>query len=202
VDRGSSGAPFTSPRIRRLFIQATVPGGVGFAANGLIAAVAAVFLSGYLHLGNRALAGLVLAILFLATAGGQLIVRRASPRLAPILGSSGLIAGLALLAITLLAANLPGLIAAAIVIGASAGICTGAGLVSLAIAVPKSQLTKITSIYYIALYGSVTIPVIGDGLIAQSTSIATAGLIICTLLAATVGAVLITLVRDRTSRPA
>jgi MFS family permease len=202
LDRGSSDAPFSSPRIRRLFIQATVPGGVGFAANGLVAAVAAVFLSGYLHLSNRALAGLVLAILFLATAGGQLIVRRASSRLAPILGSSGLIAGLTLLAITLLAPNLPGLIAAAIVIGASAGICTGAGLVSLAIAVPKSQLTKMTSVYYIALYGSVTIPVIGDGLIAQSTGITTAGLIVCALLAATVGAVLITLVRDRTSTPA
>jgi len=202
VESGSSGALFASPRIRRLFIHAIVPGGVGFAANGLVAAVAAVFLSDYLNLSNRALAGVVLAILFLATAAGQLIVRRTSQRLAPIIGSFGLVAGLALLAITLLAPSLPGLIAASTVIGASAGVCTGAGLVSLAIAVPKSQLTKMTAWYYVALYGSITVPVIGDGLIAQSTGIATAGLIVCIALAVAVVAVLVSLVHDRTSQPA
>jgi MFS family permease len=202
VDSGSSGSLFASPRIRRLFIHAIVPGGVGFAANGLVAAVAAVFLSDYLHLTDRALAGIVLAILFLATAAGQLIVRRTSPRRAPTIGSLGLVAGLTLLAITLLAPSLPGLIAASIVIGASAGICTGAGLVSLALAVPKSQLTKMTASYYIALYGSVTVAVIGDGLIAQSTGIATAGLIVCIALAVAVVAVLVSLVHDRTSQPA
>jgi len=202
VESGSNVALFASPRIRRLFIYAIVPGGVGFAANGLVAAIAAVFLSDYLHLSNRALAGVVLAILFLAAAAGQLIVRRTSPQLAPIIGSSGLIAGLALLAVTLLAPSLPGLIAASIVIGASAGTSTGAGLVSLAIAVPKSQLTKMTASYYIALYGSITVPVIGDGLIAQSTGIATAGLIVCIALAVAVVAVLVGLIHDRMSQPA
>ena len=201
VESGSGGALFATPRIRRLFVQAIVPGGAGFAANGLVAAVAAVFLSEYLNLSNRALAGLVLAILFLATAAGQLIVRRASPRLAPIIGSFGLIAGLALLAITLLAPSLLGLIAAAMVIGASAGVCTGAGLVPLAITIPKSQLTKMTAWYYVALYGSITVPVIGAGLIAQSAGIATAGLIVCIALAVVVVAVLVSLVHERTSQP-
>ena len=202
IDRDPKGAPFATPRIRRLFLHAVVPGGVGFAANGLVAAIAAVFLSDYLHPSNRTLAGGVLTILFLATAAGQLIVRRTSPRLAPIIGSSGLIAGLALLALTLLAPSLPGLIAASIVIGASAGISTGAGLVSLAIAVPKSQLTKMTASYYIALYGSITVPVIGDGLIAQRTGTATAALIVCIALAVAVFAVLVSLVRDRATQPA
>lgn len=87
-------------------------------------------------------------------------------------------------------------------IGASAGISTGAGLVSLAIAVPKSQLTKMTASYHIALYGSITVPVIGDGLIAQSTGIATAGLIVCIALAVAVVAVLVGLIHDRMSQPA
>jgi MFS family permease len=167
----------------------------------LVAAVAAVFLSDYLKLSNRALAGVVLAILFLATAAGQLIVRRTSPRLAPIIGSFGLIAGLALLAVTLLAPSLPGLIAASMVIGASAGVCTGAGLVSLAITVPKSQLTKMTAWYYVALYGSITVPVVGAGLIARTTGIATAGLVVCIALVIVVVAVLISLVHERTSQP-
>jgi MFS family permease len=200
VESDSSGALFASPRIRRLFIHATVPGGVGFAANGLVAAVAAVFLSEYLNLSNRALACVVLAILFLATAAGQLIVQHTSPRVAPIIGSSGLIAGLALLAMTLLSPSLSGLIAASTVIGASAGICTGAGLVSLAIAVPRSQLTRMTALYYMALYGTITVPVIGDGLIAQSTGIATAGLVVCIALALAVAAVLVSLVHDRMGR--
>ena len=45
VDRDPSGALFATTRIRRLFLHAVVPGGVGFAANGLVAAIAAVFLS-------------------------------------------------------------------------------------------------------------------------------------------------------------
>jgi MFS family permease len=202
VESGSNSILFASPQIRRLFIHAVVPGGVGFAANGLVAAVAAVFLSEYLNLSNRALAGVVLAILFLATAAGQLIVPRISSRFAPIIGSLGLVAGLALLAITLLAPSVPGLIAASIVIGASAGICTSTGLVILAIAVPKSQLTRMTAWYYVALYGSITVPVIGAGLIAQSAGIATAGLIICIALAVVVAAVLVRLLLDRTSQPA
>jgi MFS family permease len=101
-DVDPSGALFATPRIRRLFLDAVVPGGVGFAANGLVAAIAAVFLSDSLHLSNRTLAGGVLTILFLATAAGQLIVRRTSPL--------------------------------------------------LALAVPKSQLAKMTAAYYIVLY--------------------------------------------------
>ena len=132
---------------RRLFIRAAVPGGVGFAANGLIA-------------------------------------------------------GLALLAVTLVVPSLPGLIAASVVIGASAGICTGAGLASLAIAVPAPQRARVTAFYYIALYGSITVPVIGDGLVAQETGIAAAGLVVCAALATAVAAVLFSLARDRAgSRP-
>ena len=54
-----------------------------------------------------------------------------------------------------------------------------------------------TAFYYIALYGSITIPVIGDGMIAHSAGIATAGLIVCIALAGTVAVVLISLLRDR-----
>jgi MFS family permease len=201
VERDASGALLARPRIRRLFVHAVVPGGAGFAANGVVAAIGAVFLSGYLHRPDRALAGVVLAVLFLATAAGQLIVRRTSPQRAPIIGSCGLLVGLALLAGTLLAPSLPGLIAASIVIGAAAGICAGAGLVSLATVVPKSQLTKITASYYIALYGSITVPVIANGVIAQITSIATAGLIVCAALAAAVVAVLASVARDRPRPP-
>jgi hypothetical protein len=87
------------------------------------------------------------------------------------------------------------------VIGASAGVCTGAGLVSLAITVPKSQLTKMTAWYYVALYGSITVPVVGAGLIARTTGIATAGLVVCIALVIVVVAVLISLVHERTSQP-
>jgi MFS family permease len=197
---GSSGVKLAGPRIRRLFIHAIVPGGVGFAANALVAAIAAVFLSQSLHLHSRALAGGVLAVLFLATAAGQLIVRRTSPRRAPTIGSSGLIAGLAALAWTLLAPSLAGLVATAIVIGTSAGICTGAGVASLAVAVPGSQLMKVTSWYYAALYASIAVPVMGAGLIAQSTGIATAGLIVCIALAAAVVAVLVSDISHATDR--
>jgi hypothetical protein len=45
------------------------------------------------------------------------------------------------------------------------------------------------------------VPVIGDGLIAQRTGIATAGLIVCIALAVAVLAVLVSLVHDRTTQP-
>ncbi len=188
---GTGPGPFASSATRRLFARASVAGGVGFAANGLVAAIAAVFLAHYLHVTSRLVAGAVLAILFLATAAGQLIVRRTPARLAPVIGCAGLIAGLAVLAVTLLIPDIAGLIAAAVITGASAGVCTGAGIAALAVAVPRQQVAKITSAYYIALYGSVAVPVIADGLIAQGTGIVTAGLILCAALVAAVGGVLV-----------
>jgi MFS family permease len=201
ADHGFDRRLFTSSKTRRLFIQASIPGGVGFAANGLFAAIAAVFLAHYLNINDRLDIGGIVAILFLATAVGQLVVRRTPERLAPIIGCVGLVTGLAVLAITLVEPNLPGLIVAAIVIGASAGICTGAGLVLLAVAVPQDKLTKITSAYYVALYGSIAIPVIGCGAISQSVGIVAAGLIVCFILAVAVVGVSISLVRGSEDQP-
>jgi hypothetical protein len=44
--------------------------------------------------------------------------------------------------------------------------------------------------------------VIGDGVIAQSVGVATAGLIVCIALAGSVAVVLISLLRDRAGQPA
>jgi MFS family permease len=193
LDAADRGAAVS--KTRRRFVQASIPGAVGFAANGLFAAIAAVFLVHYLGINDRAYIGSIVAILFLATAVGQLVVRRTTGRFGPIIGSAGLVVGIATLATTLVVPNLPGLIVAAIIIGASAGICTGAGLVMLAVAVPEEQLTKVTSAYFIALYGSIAVPVIGYGVISQSTGIVTSGLIVCAFLAVAVLGVLISLLR-------
>ncbi|OAH12992.1 MFS transporter [Streptomyces jeddahensis] len=112
--------------IRGAFVRSALAAGSGFAVLGVLASMTGLFLTAELHVRNHTVAGLVVALAFLGTGSGQLLVRVLSPRSALPWACTGLVAAPALLAAALLATLLVPLLAAAVLTGLATGTAVGA----------------------------------------------------------------------------
>jgi MFS family permease len=159
-------APATGSRaIARLPVPAAAGTLAAFSANGLFAGLSGLFLATTLHHPSHALAGVALFLVFasgvasqLATAGLQ------SPRVLA-LGTASMLAGLALLVVSvrLAAPSLALFLIAGALIGAGSGaVFKGTTGIVLGLSPPDSRVAM-TSDLLIALYVGLSVPVIGAG---------------------------------------
>jgi MFS family permease len=178
-------APAAGRIPRALFIPAMIIGGIGFGANGLVTSQAAVLLTASMHITDYVVIGVVTALVFAATGVGQLLAKRvADDRRTMAGGACGLLAGLALLAVTVWWPTLPGLAGAAIILGVSCGLLIQAGFGALAAATPAHLSTRLSTSYFSGLYLLLAVAVIGTGALQMAMRPQTAQTLACAVLGA------------------
>ena len=183
-------APETSPRtgsirvqrvsvpaeVRSMFVIAALAAFAGFAVTGLFTAVAPSFLANVIGIDNHAVAGLIVASIFFASAVGQLASTTVRPQRAVALGCAILVVGMVILAVALHFSSLAGVIAAAVVSGIGQGISFSRGLAAVMDGAPADRRAEVSSTYFVVAYIAISLPVVGEGLASQAWGLRTAGL--------------------------
>ncbi|MCX4688825.1 MFS transporter [Kitasatospora purpeofusca] len=167
--------PNVPPAVRPAFLRAALAGGAGFAVTGVLTAVSGLFLATVLGLHNHALTGLVVALAFLSTAVGQLLVRVLPPARALPLACAGLVLAAALVAGALLSGTLPPLLLGACVNGLATGTAIGTGLGTVNGGVEPHRRGEAVSAFFAVLFTMLSVPVIGVGVLIRATGLRTAG---------------------------
>jgi MFS family permease len=161
--------------VRSVFATAAIAAFAGFAVTGLFTAVAPAFLTTVVGIGNHAVAGLIVCIIFASSAVSQLAAGRVPPQQAIAAGCLLLIAGMVILAGALEFSSLAGLIAAAVVAGVGQGISFSRGLAAVAEKTPPDRRAEVSSTYFVVAYLAISLPVIGEGLASHGYGLRTAG---------------------------
>ncbi len=190
----SASAWFQRPRvptaIRGAFVRAVLAAGSGFAVTGVLTAVSGLLLAGYLHVHSHAVAGGVVFVAFSGMAAGQLFARRLAPIRSQIVGCAGLVLAAALIVVALTARSLTALLAAAVIVGVSGGMCLLAGLAMTVEQAAVEQRGAVSSAFFAGLYTMLAVPAIGVGALARATNLVDAGVVfaaVVALLASAVG---------------
>jgi MFS family permease len=181
--------------MRSTFTEAAVAGFAGFAVLGLLTAVTPDFLGQELGVTSRAIVGLVVFAVFAASTTGQLALEIVPERAAIPTGAGALIGGMGSLALGLAASSLALLVLGGVIAGFGQGLSFRAGLTAVNERSPAAQRGAVASCFFIAMYIAISLPVIGEGLLAQAIGLRPAGLTFAALVAALSAAVLIRLAR-------
>jgi MFS family permease len=160
-----------------VFLRAALAGVAAFAVSGVFSSVAPEFLGLGLHRHSPALAGLLVFFLFVMSVAGQGVVVRLPNALD--LGCGLLVAGVALLAVSLAADSLAALFASAAVAGLGQGVVVSAGLASIAERAPAERRGETASSFFVVLYLGLAVPVIAAGVAIHYTSLRSAGIGFC-----------------------
>jgi MFS family permease len=163
------------PEVRQVFLTAATAAFAGFAVMGLFTAVAPSFVSGVIGIDNHAVAGVVAFSIFGASALAQLFGRRIAPQRAVAIGCALLVLGMLVIAVALYFSSLLGLIVAAAIAGVGQGISFSRGLAAVAEQSPADRRAEISSTYFVVAYVGISLPVVGEGLVAQHWGLRTAG---------------------------
>lgn len=163
------------PEVRTVFVIAALAAFAGFAVTGLFTAVAPSFLSTVIGIGNHAVAGAIACSIFAASALTQVAANRMATGRAVAVGCALLIAGMMILTAALYFSSLAGLIAAAAVSGVGQGMSFSRGLAAVVERAPAQRRAEVSSTYFVVAYIAISLPVIGEGLAAQSLGLRTAG---------------------------
>ncbi|MEV5886582.1 MFS transporter [Streptomyces sp. NPDC052020] len=187
--------PGLPPRVRAVFGPAAAASFVGFALFGVFTSVSPSFLAQSLDAHNRAVSGLVVALAFFASTGGQLAVGRVGVDRSLPLGCAALLAGLALLAGALWWDLLPLVVLSAIVGGAGQGLAFRGALSAVAEAAGAERRAAVISTLFVVAYVGISVPVIGVGLLAGPIGLEGAGLVFIACMAVLVSAAGVYLLR-------
>jgi MFS family permease len=165
--RERAGSPSgAAARSVRILIPAATATLAAFAANGLFAGLAGLFLATTLHHPSHALSGATLCLVFSSGVASQLATTGLPASRVLVLGTISMLAGLALLVVSVRLST-PSL-AMFLVGGALIGAGSGAvfkGTTGLVLdATPPEQRLAMTSDLLIALFIGLSIPVIGAGI--------------------------------------
>ncbi|MEV7529752.1 MULTISPECIES: MFS transporter [Streptomyces] len=169
--------PALPAKVRAVFVPAAVASFAGFALFGVFTSVSPAFLARYLHVDNHAVSGIVVALAFFASTGGQVAAGRVGPSRSLPLGCAVLFAGLVLLAVALATDLLVFIVLAALVGGTGQGLAFRAALSAVAAASPPDQRAAVISSLFVVAYIGISIPVIGVGLLADPLGLEGAGLV-------------------------
>jgi len=182
--------------VRATFLRAAFAAGSGFAVLGTLTAVTGLFVAQVLHLTSHLLAGSVVGIAFVCSALGQLLARRFEPdRVLPV-ACAGLALAAGLIALALATATLAPLIAGAAVNGLATGAALGAGLTAVAIGTELHERGEASSTFFAILYGMLSLPVVGVGILTEVVGLRPAGEIFAAVVAALALTVLASLLRS------
>ena len=149
--------------LRAIFIQASTAGFAGFAVLGFFTAVSPATLALLGH-HNPFLTGVVVLVVFAASAAGQAVSVRPALRTALLSGTAILIVGIALVGIAIAATSLALLVVGGIVTGGGQGLSFRAALGSITGASPVEQRAAVSSTFFAACYVGISLPVIGVGI--------------------------------------
>jgi MFS family permease len=183
------------PEVRTVFIRASTVGFCAFAVSGLFGAVAPTMLTTLLHMPSHLLAGGIVFLLFLCSAGGQFGVGRMREGLALPLGCAGLTVGVGLLAWAIASASLGLLIASAVLVGLGQGAAIGGGLRSINARAPGARRGEAASAFFVVIYVGLAVPVIGFGLAASDFGLRATGIAFSAIVAVVLVAVMASLAR-------
>jgi GAF domain-containing protein len=184
-------APTVSITVRATFIPAALAGFAGFAVLGLFTAVAPAFLGQGLGVTSRAVVGLVVFAVFAASTVGQAMLALVPEALAIPAGCLALIAGMGSLALGLGFSSLALLVTGGVIAGFGHGLSFRAGLAAVNARSPAEQRAEVASSFFVVMYIAISLPVIGEGVLAQETGLRAAGLTFAALVAGLSAVVLI-----------
>jgi MFS family permease len=185
------------PQIRATVVSAALAGFAGFAVLGLSTAVTPAFLGQTLGVRSLVVIGLIVFSVFAASTAGQLLLELIPPGGAMPAGCAGLIAGMALLALALDETSLALLVAGVVLAGAGQGLSFRAALAAVNTAAPPDRRGEVASSFFVVCYVAISLPVIGEGVLAQLAGLRTAGLVFAAVVAVIAAAVLALLARQR-----
>ncbi len=181
--------------IRAIFIRAALAAFAGFAVLGLFTAVSPAFLGQGLGVTNRAAVGAVVFAVFAASTAGQVMLPVLAEPLALPTGCVLLIAGMGLLALSLGLSSLALLVLGGVVAGLGQGLSFRAGLSALNTRAPATQRAEVASSFFVVAYVAISLPVIGEGALAQLSGLRSAGFTFAAVVAALSAIVLALLAR-------
>ncbi|MES1928456.1 major facilitator superfamily transporter [Salinisphaera dokdonensis CL-ES53] len=164
------------PEVRGVFVPAAIAGFAGFAVLGLFTAIAPAFMGQILNYSNHALTGAVVFLLFVASTVGQIGQARLPERWRLPVGCVGLIAGIALVALAIIASSLGLLVGGALVAGVGQGVAFRAGMGAVTAASPTERRGEVASTFFVVLYIAISIPVVGIGVVADTIGLRVAGI--------------------------
>lgn len=177
---------------RAAFIPAALAGFAGFAVMGLSTAVSPAFLGQVLSIKSDIVVGAVVFGIFAASTLGQRLLDFVPTRIAINAGCAGLIVGMALLAAGLASASLALLVVGATVAGGGQGLSFRAALAAVNEASPPERRAEVASSFFVVAYLAISIPVIGEGVLAQGAGLKTAGIVFAAAVAV-LAAIVVTL---------
>lgn len=177
-------------QVRAVFVRAALAAFAGFAVLGLSTAVSPAFLGRELSVHSAAVIGVVVFGVFAASTAGQALLEVVPEPVALPAGCTGLIAGMGLFALGLGVASLALLVAGALLAGAGQGLSFRAGLGAVNAGAPEQQRAEVASSFFVVAYLALSLPVVGEGVLAQATTLLTAGLVFAAVVAAIAGVVL------------
>ncbi|WP_272937627.1 MFS transporter [Mycolicibacterium tusciae] len=161
--------------VRSVFVIAGLAAFAGFSVTGLFMAVAPSFVADVVGIDNDALAGLVAASIFAASAVAQIGARGIAPQRAVAIGCAVLVAAMAIVVVALYMSSLAGLVAAGLVAGVGHGLTFSRGLAAVVERTPAARRAEVSSTYFVVAYVAISLPVVGEGLAAQAWGLRTAG---------------------------
>lgn len=164
------------PQVRGVFAPSALAAFAGFSLLGLFTAVAPAFVAETLDVHNLALAGLVVFSVFLASTAGQALMGRVGERRALPGGCFVLVAGLVLVAASLLLASLPLLVAGALCGGLGQGLAFRGAVTAISAAAPPEHRAATVSAFFVIAYLGISLPVVGVGALTLWIGLRNAGL--------------------------
>ena len=165
------------PQVRAVFVLASVAGFAGFAVLGLFTAVAPTFLAQVIGIGNPAIAGLVVFVVFAASTVAQIALRGLATTVALDAGCVLLVVGMVLVAFALRQESIAALVLGGAVAGVGQGMAFSKGMEAVTSALPSDRRAEVTSTFFVVVYVAISVPVIGVGALAISCGLVTAGLV-------------------------
>ena len=177
--------------VRSVFVIAGLAAFAGFSVTGLFMAVAPAFVADVVGIDNHALAGLVAASIFAASAVAQIGARGIPPQRAVAIGCGVLITGMAILVVALHFSSLAGLVTSGLVAGVGHGMTFSRGLAAVMERTPAQRRAEVSSTYFVVAYVAISLPVVGEGLAAQAWGLRTAGVSFAVAVAALAGICLV-----------
>jgi hypothetical protein len=176
--------PKVPSQMRAIFIRAALAGFAGFAVLGLFTAVSPAFLGQDLGVTNRAAVGAVVFAVFAASTAGQVTLPLLGEARALPIGCALLIAGMGVLALSLGLSSLALLVTGGVIAGLGQGLSFRAGLTSLNARAPAEHRAAVASSFFVVAYVAISLPVIGEGGLAQASGLRPAGFAFTAVVAA------------------
>jgi MFS family permease len=190
----------TVPReMRRTFWNAALAGFAGFAVLGLFTAVAPAFLGQELGVTSSAVVGLVVFAAFAGSMIGQAVVELLPKGAAMPAGCLALIAGMVSLALGLALTAMALFVLGGVIAGFGHGLSFRAGLAAVNASAPGERRGQAASSFFVVMYVAISVPVIGEGVLAEAIGLRPAGMIFAAAVAGLAAVAFVLLRRQRGS---